>query len=70
MIVESVTVTQVAPNNRGVTQSLTPINGGTAPSPVGRLYPMGTDTLTYKYVVQTNSVYEHHKNHFFDPELS
>ena len=70
MAESSITVHQIASNNRGVNKIPPPINGGTTPAPVGGLYNMVAAILDSQYEVQTKSVCEHHKNDVYDPELS
>ena len=52
MVAERGTVTQVASNNGGGTQSPPPINFSTAPAPVGVLHHMGDAVLSSQYAVQ------------------
>ena len=70
MVAVSRTFPLVASNNGRVTQAPTPINGGTAPAPVGVLHHMGAAVIASKYAVKTKSVCEHQKNSVSDPELS
>ena len=64
------TVPQVASNNGGGTQSLTPINGGTAPDPVCGLHHTGAVIISSQYSVQKKYLFDHHNNDVYDPELS
>ena len=57
-------------DNGGDTKSPPPINGGTSTATFSGLNHMGAAVLAYKYAVQTNYVFEHHKNDVSDSELS
>ena len=69
MVAASVTAHQVASNNGGGNQDPHPINDGTDPAPVGSLQDMSASVLDSHYAVQTNYVFENHKNSVSDAEL-
>ena len=45
-----------------------PINGSTAPAPVGDLHHIRAAALASQYASQKNYVCEHQKNNIYDPE--
>ena len=70
MVSSSGTVTQVASNNGGGNQALTPINGGTAPDTFVGLHHMGDEVLASHYAFFFKYACEHQNNTVSDPELS